>query len=129
MLAYNCWRFAWVVLLQADNKDVKAMMISTADPTSAWKAFTSSGFDLIIQTTLVTKPKLLVQDNIKQRNKKLQPGDLLFIWHCNPSTVSGTDSYLDHVATYIDNDLYDEKVVVVIMYPFVFLKYRGNDNK
>ena len=81
-------------------------MISTAYPTSAWKAFTSSGFDLIIQTTVVTKPKLLAQDNIKQRNKKLQPGDLLFIWHCNPSTVSGTDSYLDHVATYIDNDLY-----------------------
>jgi len=37
-LAYNCWRFAWEFLLQADNKDVKAMMISTADPTSAWKA-------------------------------------------------------------------------------------------
>jgi hypothetical protein len=50
------------------------MTISTADPTSAWKPFTSSGFDLI-QTT-VTKPKLFVQDNIKQRNEKLQLGDV-----------------------------------------------------
>jgi hypothetical protein len=107
LLAYNCWGFAWEVLFQADNKDVKAMTISTADPTSAWKAFTSSGFDLI-QTT-VTKPKLLNNDNIQQRNEKLQPGDVLLIWHRNPSTVSGTDLYLDHVATYIDNDLYYEK--------------------
>jgi hypothetical protein len=107
LLAYNCWGFAWEVLFQADNKDVKAMTISTVDPTSAWRAFTSSGFDLI-QTT-VTKPKLLNNDNIQQRNEKLQPGDVLLIWHRNPSTVSGTDLYLDHVATYIDNDLYYEK--------------------
>jgi hypothetical protein len=51
------------------------MPISTADPTSAWKAFTSSGFDL--KQTAVTKPKLLVQDNIKQRNEKLHLGDVL----------------------------------------------------
>jgi hypothetical protein len=31
------------------------------------------------------------------------------IWHRNPPTTSGTDLYLDHVATLIDEDVYFEK--------------------
>jgi hypothetical protein len=107
LLTYNCWGFAWEVLFQADNADVSAMTISTADPTSAWRAFTGSGFDLI-QSSL-SKPELLVPDNVAIRNQKIQPGDVLLIWHRNPTTASGTDLYLDHVATCIDEDVYFEK--------------------
>ncbi|KAG7347247.1 hypothetical protein IV203_030614 [Nitzschia inconspicua] len=107
LLVYNCWGFAWEVLFQADNADVSAMTISTADPTSAWRAFTGPSFDLIQSSE--TKPALLKLDNIRERNKKIQPGDVLLIWHRNPSTASGTDLYLDHVATCIDEDVYFEK--------------------
>lgn len=105
LLTSNCWGTAWEILYQADNSDTSAMTISTADPTSAWRAFTSSGFDLIQNSR--TKPELL-PDNTK-RNKKLKGGDVLLVWHNNPSTVSGSDLYLDHVATLIDNDVYFEK--------------------
>lgn len=105
LLTSNCWGFAWEVLFQADNADTSAMTISTADPTSAWRAFTGPGFDLIQSTR--TKPTLLT-DPIS-RNRKLQSGDVLLIWHQNPSTTSGTDLYLDHVAICIDDDVYYEK--------------------
>ena len=70
LLAYNCWGFAWEVLYQADNADTKAMTISTADPTSAWRAFTGPGFDLV-QSSL-SKPKLLEPSKIPQRNAKTE---------------------------------------------------------
>jgi hypothetical protein len=95
LITYNCWGFAWEVLFQADNQDVKAMTISTADPTSAWRAFTGPGFDLIQSSQ--TNPNLL--SNTEERTKKIQGGDVLLIWHRNPTTASGTDLYLDHVAT------------------------------
>ena len=105
LLTSNCWGFAWECLYQADNSDTSAMAISTGDPTSAWRAFTGPGFDLI-QTTL-TKPKLL--EDATLRNERIQAGDVLLIWHKNPSTVSGTTLYLDHVATCLDDDVYFEK--------------------
>ena len=105
LLTSNCWGFAWEVLFQADNADTTALTISTADPTSAWRAFTSTGFDLIQSTR--TQPDLLT-DKAK-RIQKIQGGDVLLIWHRNPSTASGTDLYLDHVATCIDDDVYFEK--------------------
>ncbi|KAL3775877.1 hypothetical protein HJC23_000536 [Cyclotella cryptica] len=105
LLTSNCWGTAWEILYQADNSDTKAMTISTADPTSAWRAFTGTGFDLIQSSR--TKPELL--KNEKKRNNKLKGGDVLLVWHKNPSTVSGSDLYLDHVATLIDHDVYFEK--------------------
>jgi hypothetical protein len=81
------------------------MTISTGDPTSAFRAFRGPGFDLI-QTSL-TQPDLLTDATL--RNKKVRPGDVLLIWHRNPSTASGTDLYLDHVATCLDEDVYFEK--------------------
>lgn len=105
LLTSNCWGFAWEVLYQADNADTSAMTISTADPTSAWRAFSGPNFDLI-QTSL-TQPKLL--SDAELRNRDVQAGDVLLIWHRNPSTTTGTDLYLDHVATYLDNDVYYEK--------------------
>lgn len=105
LLTSNCWGFAWEVLFQADNADTGAMTISTADPTSAWGAFTSPGFDLIQSSR--TSPKLLTDSSL--RNKKTKGGDVLLIWHENPSTASGQDLYLDHVATLIDDDVYFEK--------------------
>ena len=105
LLTSNCWGFAWEVLFQADNQDTQALTISTADPTSAWRAFTGPGFDLIQSSR--TQPRLL-QDT-KLRNEKIQAGDVLLIWHQNPATASGTDLYLDHVATVLDHDVYYEK--------------------
>ena len=91
--------------LQADNADTSAMTISTADPTSAWRAFTGPGFDLIQSSR--TKPNLITDKEL--RNRKTKPGDVLLVWHTNPTTVSGTDLYLDHVATLLDKDVYFEK--------------------
>eukprot|EP00977_Amphora_coffeiformis_P000954 scaffold202_cov180-Amphora_coffeaeformis.AAC.6 len=105
LLTSNCWGFAWEVLFQADNRDTQALTISTADPTSAWRAFTSPGFDLIQSSR--TQPRIL-QDMVI-RNQKIQAGDVLLIWHENPSTTSGTDLYLDHVAIVLDKDVYYEK--------------------
>jgi hypothetical protein len=107
LLTSNCWGFAWEVLLQADNADSSAMTISTADPTSAWRAFTGLGFDLI--QTSRSQPKLLELDQRELRNAELKGGDVLLVWHQNPTTASGTDLYLDHVATFIDKDVYYEK--------------------
>jgi hypothetical protein len=107
LLTSNCWGFAWEVLFQADNADVSAITISTADPTSAWREFTGPAFDLIQSSR--TQPKLLTLSERDFRNKKLKAGDVLLIWHSNPSTASGTDLYLDHVATCIDEDVYYEK--------------------
>lgn len=105
LLTSNCWGFAWEVLFQADNADTQSMTISTADPTSAWRAFTGPGFDLIQSSR--TQPALLTDRAL--RNKKSQAGDVLLIWHQNPTTASGTDLYLDHVATQLDEDVYYEK--------------------
>lgn len=105
LLTSNCWGFAWEVLFQADNKDTRGITISTADPTSAWRAFTGPGFDLIQSSR--TTPKILTDKQV--RNKKVQGGDVLLIWHQNPSTASGTELYLDHVATVLDDDVYYEK--------------------
>ena len=105
LLTSNCWGFAWELLFQADNADTSAMTISTADPTSAWRAFTGPGFDLVQSSQ--TQPKLLTDKSL--RNRKTKGGDVLLIWHQNPSTASGEDLYLDHVATQIDEDVYFEK--------------------
>jgi len=105
LLTSNCWGFAWEVLFQADNSDVTALTISTADPTSAWRQFTGPGFDLIQSSR--TNIKLLTDK--EARNRKIKGGDVLLIWHQNPSTASGEDLYLDHVATLIDEDVYYEK--------------------
>jgi len=105
LLTNNCWGFAWEVLYQADNPDTSAMTVSTADPTSAWRAFTGPGFDLI-QSTL-TKPNLLKDQ--KLRNRKLQAGDVLLLWHTIASSTNPNKVFLDHVVTCIDDDLYFEK--------------------
>jgi hypothetical protein len=91
LLTSNCWGFAWEVLFQADNADVKSLTISTADPTSAWREFTSPAFDLIQSSR--TQPKLLTLSETQFRNRKLKSGDVLLIWHRNPPTASGTDLY------------------------------------
>mmetsp|Transcript_29101 Transcript_29101/g.60655 ORF Transcript_29101/g.60655 Transcript_29101/m.60655 type:complete len:416 (-) Transcript_29101:263-1510(-) len=105
LLTSNCWGFAWEVLFQADNPDTSAMTVSTADPTSAWRALTGPGFDLI-QSSL-TKPKLI--SDKKLRNQRLQSGDVLLLWHTIASSNRPNKVYLDHVVTCIDEDVYFEK--------------------
>eukprot|EP00584_Thalassiosira_punctigera_P013266 CAMPEP_0172566186 /NCGR_PEP_ID=MMETSP1067-20121228/110929_1 /TAXON_ID=265564 ORGANISM="Thalassiosira punctigera, Strain Tpunct2005C2" /NCGR_SAMPLE_ID=MMETSP1067 /ASSEMBLY_ACC=CAM_ASM_000444 /LENGTH=411 /DNA_ID=CAMNT_0013357233 /DNA_START=11 /DNA_END=1246 /DNA_ORIENTATION=- len=105
LLTSNCWGFAWEVLFQADNPDTSAMTVSTADPTSAWRAFTGPGFDLIQSS--MTKPKLLADKNL--RNRRLQGGDVLLLWHTIACSNRPNKVYLDHVVTCIDEDVYFEK--------------------
>lgn len=105
LLTSNCWGFAWEVLFQADNPDTSAMTVSTADPTSAWRAFTGPGFDLV-QSSL-TKPQLL--KDAKLRNRRLQGGDVLLLWHTISCSDRPNKVYLDHVVTCIDEDVYFEK--------------------
>ena len=105
LLTSNCWGYAWEVLYQADNPDASAMTVSTGDPTSAWRAFTSPGFDLI-QSSL-TKPRLLTDTRL--RNGRLQAGDVLLLWHTIASSSRPSKVYLDHVATCVDEDVYFEK--------------------
>lgn len=121
LLTSNCWGFAWEVLFQADNADTRALTISTADPTSAWRAFTGPGFDLIQSSR--SQPKLMTDSDV--RNKNIQGGDVLLIWHENPSTVSGQDLYLDHVATVIDSDVYFEKSGSGDKVPFRVVTWEG----
>lgn len=101
LLACNCWGFAWEVLYQADNADVSNMQISTADPKSAYAAFTGPGFYLI--QTSRSNSKLLTDAAL--RNKRLKAGDTLLLWH----QIPGQDLYLDHTAIVIDEDVYYEK--------------------
>mmetsp|Transcript_9240 Transcript_9240/g.21769 ORF Transcript_9240/g.21769 Transcript_9240/m.21769 type:complete len:351 (-) Transcript_9240:202-1254(-) len=105
LLTSNCWGFAWEVLYQSDNPDTSAMTVSTGDPTSAWRAFTGPGFDLI-QSSL-TKPHLLTDKRL--RNQRLQGGDVLLLWHTIASFDRPNKVYLDHVVTCIDEDVYFEK--------------------
>ncbi|KAL7526663.1 hypothetical protein ACHAWF_001865 [Thalassiosira exigua] len=105
LLTSNCWGFAWEVLFQADNPDTSAMTVSTGDPTSAWRAFTGPGFDLIQSS--MTRPNLL--SDKKSRNRRLQGGDVLLLWHTIASSNRPNKVYLDHVVTCIDEDVYFEK--------------------
>ena len=55
----------------------------------------------------MTKPNLLKDK--KLRNKKLQAGDVLLLWHTIASSNRPNKVYLDHVVTCIDEDVYFEK--------------------
>ena len=105
LLTSNCWGFAWEVLYQADNADTSTMTVSTADPGSAWRALTGPGFDLI--QTSRTNPALLTDKQV--RNAKLQGGDVLLLWHTIASSNTPNKVYLDHVVTWIDDDVIFEK--------------------
>ncbi len=105
LLTSNCWGFAWEVLFQADNVDIRKMTVSTADPSSAWKAFTGPGFDLIQSSR--TRPELLTDKGL--RNHKLQGGDVLLLWHTIATSNRPNKVYLDHVVTWIDDDIIFEK--------------------
>ena len=100
LLAFNCWGFAWEVLFQADNKDVRKITVSTADPLSAWYAFQGPGFYLV--QTSRANPRLLTDSRL--RNRSIRGGDVLLLWHMIRGQV-----YLDHVAIVLDDDVYYEK--------------------
>jgi hypothetical protein len=105
LLTSNCWGFAWEVLLEADNFDMRTVTVSTADSSSAWKAFTSPGLDLIQSSR--TNPEL-VTDKV-MRNKKLQGGDVLLVWHTIATSNRPNKVYMDHVVIWIDDDIIFEK--------------------
>lgn len=117
ILTTNCWGFAWEVLFQADNKDVRNMQISTADPKSAYAAFSGQGFYLI--QTSRRNSKLLT--NASLRNKRIKAGDVLLIWH----QIPGQDLYLDHTAIVIDDDVYYEKSGSGDQTPFRLTTWEG----
>jgi len=123
LLTCNCWGFAWEVLFQADNKDVRRMTVSTADPTSAWRAFTGRGFDLIQSSR--REPELLNAANARGRNRKIRGGDALLIWHEIPGGKDKGELYLDHVAIVLDKDLYYEKSGSGDQVPFRVTTWEG----
>ena len=118
LLTTNCWGFAWEVLYQADNKDIRNMQISTADPMSAYRAFTNPKNFYRVQTSY-SNSKLLTDATL--RNKKLKGGDTLLIWH----QIPGQSLYLDHVAILLDNDVYYEKSGSGDQVPFRITTWEG----
>lgn len=110
--------FAWEVLYQADNADVSNMQISTADPQSAWRAFTNPQFFELVQSSRGNS-KILTDPAV--RNKRLKTGDTLLVWH----RIPGQSLYLDHVAILIDDDVYYEKSGSGDKVPFRLTTWEG----
>ena len=57
---------------------------------------------------IINKRSTLLTDK-KLRNKKLQGGDVLLLWHTIATSNKPNKVYLDHVVTCIDEDVYFEK--------------------
>lgn len=102
--AFNCWGYAWEAQRAASHL-CEELTIHTGEPRQAWKAFTEGGRFRRVQSSRVDS-HLLDPNARKRRNQNLEPGDVLLIYHDNGA---GEGIYLDHVATYIDEDLYFER--------------------
>jgi len=106
----NCWGFAYNMLYYSRLPPAEGggggaksgLFFSVASPTIAFDAFWDSQYFDHVQSSS-ENPALLT--DFSARNANLQPGDLILIWHKN----QGVEPFLDHVAIFIDDDLYYEK--------------------
>jgi hypothetical protein len=118
----NCWGFAYNMLYYSrlPSAEVKAsgLYFSVASPTVAYSAFWDSDFFEPIQSSSQNQEYLT---NESLRNANLQPGDVILIWHKNQLG----EAYLDHVAIFIDDDLYYEKSGTGDDVPFRLNDYKG----
>lgn len=106
LLAANCWGFAYAVMEAASNPEAP-LTLSLASPQVAWSAYTAQGLFPLLQSS-ADEQSLTgnTAADAAMRNAKLQPGDLVLLWHDNGG---GQGLYLDHVAVYLDEDLYFER--------------------
>ena len=118
----NCWGFAYNMLyyskFPAEKASSSGLFFSVASPTIAYAAFWDSNYFDHVQSSDET-PAVLTDKYT--RNVKLKPGDLILIWHKN----KGTEPYLDHVAIFIDDDVYYEKSGTGNDVPFRLNDYEG----
>jgi hypothetical protein len=102
----NCWGFAYNMLyysrLPPEQSNVNTLFFSVSAPTIAYDAFWDLKYFDKIQSS-IDNPALLTDKYV--RNTALIPGDVILIWHKNQKGVP----YLDHIAIFIDDDLYYEK--------------------
>lgn len=118
----NCWGFAYNMLYYSrlPSSEVKAsgLYFTVASPTVAYAAFWDSYYFDAIQSSS-DNPDFLTDKFL--RNANLQPGDVILIWHKNQFG----EAYLDHVAIFIDDDLYYEKSGTGDDVPFRLTDYEG----
>ena len=55
----------------------------------------------------------------------LNRGNVLLVWHQNSSTISGSDLYLDHIATLVGDDVYFKKSESGDKVPFWINSWEG----
>eukprot|EP00386_Alphamonas_edax_P010276 GDKI01033305.1.p1 GENE.GDKI01033305.1~~GDKI01033305.1.p1 ORF type:complete len:438 (+),score=62.16 GDKI01033305.1:71-1315(+) len=112
MVTCNCWGFAYSVLYSAASQlapNLRTLFLSAGDVDVAVDFFLSDEHSQLVQKTHIenrSNDPLLIEENIDGRNARLQPGDILLYWHQNRVSEG---PFLDHVAVYIDRDLYFER--------------------
>lgn len=113
----NCWGFAYEAMYAAATP-TDVLTFSLASPVVAFATFfDDASFDLMQSS--MNDPLLLSNSSV--RNQKLQPGDLILIWHKNP----GDRPYLDHAAVFIDDDVYYERAGTGDSVPFRLIDWSG----
>lgn len=108
----NCWGFAYDVL-SASLSYQPALRFTLPSPTNAWAVLTDPAAFETVQS-----------GNVKDRaarNRDLQPGDVLLVYHQN----KGEPIYLDHAAIFVDNDLYFERAGTGDDVPFRLNTFEG----
>ena len=98
---FNCWGLAWAAL-EAAAAPRETLTVSCGAGEAAWCALREATAE--VQSTSANGRGLL-EDEVA-RNADLAPGDVLLVWHDNGG---GQGLFLDHVAIYVDDDVYFEK--------------------
>jgi hypothetical protein len=104
LLTTNCWGFAYSVLSSVQRKEPFVHVLSAGDAQVAYDVFTDDRVFSLIQSVENEQSALL--KNQTYRNENLKQGDVVLFWHQNKAEQS---VFLDHVAIFIDDDLYYER--------------------
>jgi hypothetical protein len=104
LLTSNCWGFAYSVLYSIQSREFKKHTLSAGDAQAAWKIFTDDRYSVSLQKAESAEQEVL--KDFKMRNQKLEQGDYVLFWHKNKPEEN---AYLDHVAIFIDDDVYYER--------------------
>eukprot|EP00128_Syssomonas_multiformis_P005149 Colp12_sorted_trinity150504_noHs@20672 len=113
----NCWGFAYEVVYSMMTKTDR-LTFTLSSPIVAYAVFFDDAKFQHVQTSRSNKA---LMGDATQRNKNLQPGDVVLIWHQN----RGEEPYLDHIAVFIDEDLYFERAGTGDDVPFRLTDWKG----
>lgn len=116
----NCWGFAYNVLYSS-RTETDRIHFALSSPTVAFSIFLNSTLFRKIQHTKGFSEGGELFKEALLRNSNLQPGDAVLIWHQNKGDIP----YLDHIAIYIDDDLYFEKAGTGDDVPFRLNDWEG----